>query len=261
MSATTALPAHRFWPQHTEISIDQMSYEKTDTFLKEVLKKANEALEKRGVEVVFLDHVPHQSSINGVDPKQNLLLGISSTERTEPIDILDLKALDEQSLKPVDLLAEEVIAKAEQHLAAKKTDGILCSSSGSKFDIRRIENHRVSIDSKGYLTIDEKRIYTMLDKSYMPIKAERLRSYTILRFVQENEKRIRVIDDYDFIRLNSKGMYFDLAPKILSPNNVIEELKQDAKEYYNYYYEVERDVLTPSMKDKLLAEVIKFPAP
>src|SRR5579871_688771 len=261
MSATTALPAHRFWPQHTDILINQMSHEKTDLHLKEVLKKANEVLEKRGIEVVFLDHVPHQPSVKGVDPKLNLLLGISSTDRSEPIDILDLKALDEQSLKPVDLLAEEVLAKVEQHLAARKTDGILCSRSGSKLDTRRLENHRVSIDSKGYLTIDQKRIYAVLDEGCMPLKAERLRSYTILRFIQESETKIRVIDDYDFIRPNAKGMYFNLTPRILPSSQVIEDLKKDAQEYFDTYFDVGRDVLTQPIKDNLLAEVIKFPAP
>ncbi len=254
------LPAHRFWPlRGTPVS------KTTDcqNFLDEILSKVNEVLNREDLHVQFLAHVPDQPSVTGIDPMRNLLLSLRSQGREEPIDILDLKALDEASLKPLELIVVEVIAKVYQHLSAKKTEGIIFSSSGSKFDLRKLKKGDAAIDDKGYLTIYGKRVVmSSQDEQVVPIKAERIRSYTIIRLIQDERFRIRICDDYDLIRLNEKGMYIDPAGvHTFALEKIASAFRDDAKDYNGKYLEVSRDRLTPSLKDKLLKKMLEFPSP
>jgi hypothetical protein len=258
------LPAHRFWPLHGETQIKEgSSAVDYQIFLDNVLIKANEALGKEDLHVQFLAHVPNEPPVTGIDPMRNLLLSLRFKDREEPIDILDLKALDEASLKPLELIVEEVIAKVHQHLTAKKTEGIIFSSSGSKFDLRKLENCVVAIDDKGYLTIYGKRIVvSSRDEHIVPIKAERMRCYTIMRLILDEEARIRIFDDYDFIRLNEKGMCIDsTVVHTFALKQIASEFREDAKDYDKVYFEVSRDRLTPSLKDKLFEKILEFSSP
>jgi hypothetical protein len=259
MSSTVSLPAHRFWPQSTHLLITEMTNDQCQIFLNDVLKEANKILNEEGWHVLFLEHVPSQPLVRGIDPKLNLLMGIRSNEGTEPIDIFDLKALDEQSLKPKELLIEELIAKVRQHLTAKKTQGIIFSKSGSKFDSRNLDKHHVAIDDKGYLTFNDRRVVFISDKGWSPLKAERLRSYTIVRLVEEND-RVRIFDDYDFIRHNEKGMFIDFQ-LMKVPSEGLGPDQQDGKNYDGYYFRVQRDILSQPLKEKLIEEIHKFPDP
>lgn len=151
------------------------------------------------------------------------------------------------------------LAKVRQHLTAKKTQGVIFSNSGSKFDSRNLDKHLIGIDDKGYLTFNDRRVVFISDKGWTPLKAERLRSYTMMRFVEENDG-VRIFDDYDFIRRNEKGMFID-SQLMKIPLEALGPDQQDAKHYDGYYFRVQRDILSPSLKERLIEEIHKFPNP
>ena len=157
----------------------------------------------------------------------------------ELIDIVYLQCATGDALKTFNQLGEEILKKVAQHLAAKKTAGICISASGSKFDTRGLTKNKVSIDSAGYLTVNGQRITVFLGEKYIELLAERLRGYTILRFIEE-EGAIRIFDEYDLMRADKKGMYIDLK----GPSPVIK-----------------RDELTDKMKEHLREILGRIPRP
>lgn len=241
-----SIPAHRFWPLHGEKNISNLPYLHCSTMLSWILKRANNVLEKKEITVVFLQHVPQQPGIDVIDPKRNLLLAIQTKDGAEPIDILDLKALDETSLKPEDLLVEEVIEKVRQHLAAKKTQGILFSSSGSKLDQRLLDENQFAIDGNGYLRLNGNRLcVSVSDTESKPLQACQLRTYTIIRAVLEGHC-VHLFDEYDLVRLNKRTMFIDLTVVHHDPEGS--------------YYFLERGASTPFLNAKLEAWFQKFAA-
>ncbi len=254
----TKLDAHRYWPLHGDTKIE--SYSKCKQLLDNALEKANKQL--KDVKVVFLNQLPETPNSEGIDPKRNVLLGIETSTGNEPIDIFDIKALDEQSLKPLNLLTEEIVTKVQQHLTAKKTQGILFSSLGAKFDLRQLKKHTVTIDDKGYLLIDSHRVFVKTQENKIrPLKAQSFHSYTILRFISFQEK-IRIIDDYDFARTDQKGMFISTTESItFAKENILPEFQKDDKNYSNGYYALNRDQMTPSLMGNLYEEIKAFPPP
>lgn len=69
-----------------------------------------------------------------------------------------------------------------------------------------------------------------------------LRSYTILRFIEE-EGSIRIFDDYDLQRSDHKGMYVNL------------------QEFHDGMLVLQRDVLTNSLKQRLQEILTAIPTP
>jgi hypothetical protein len=257
----TPLPAHRFWPLHGEINISEMSFLRCSQMLSIILKRANVILEKEGSCVVFLQHVPQFPEVDGIDPHRNLLLGIKAIGKDEPIDILDLKALDETSLKSENLLVEEVVEKVRQHQAAKKTQGILFSSSGSKLDQRLLNGNPFAIDDKGYLRLNDKRLCVRLnDKESMPLKACQLRTYTIMRAALDGQC-VQLFDEYDFVRLNKRTMFIDLTVvHQIKPDDIASNCREDAANYDGSYHLLERGTSTPALNEKLAAMFHKLAA-
>lgn len=217
----------------------------------EAIKLANKELEKENAVLFFKNQVPVDPVTTTIDFKRNILLGIKIGEQEEPIDIIDIKALDEVSIKPKDALAEEMIQKVRQHLLAKKTEGIAISSSGSKFDTRKLQNHTFEIDAQGYARIDDKRIVTPTQNGQWVLKAQSLRSYTILRLVEDDQK-VRLFDDYDLVRQNNKGMFVEPAKVNKFALSEIEEgARKDAEIYEGGYLSLGRDEMTQDLKNRL----------
>lgn len=241
---------------------EDVNAEQIDNLFKSALNQANGLLAKEGVNVFFEQHVPKDPIPKWIDHKRNLLLGISQGTHKEPIDIIDMKEIDETLLKSADTLAKEIVLKVKQHLAAKKTQGILISSSGSKFDIRKLTKHQVAIDTQGYLRIDDTRLAYPTQKGNWILKAENLRSYTIIRVIEEKEGIIRLFDDYDLKRANNLGMITNLSKIItLATKELLEESQGDANDYNGKYFIVERDTLTWETKQGLLDMLNTFASP
>ncbi|MBS0604274.1 MAG: hypothetical protein JSS60_04460 [Verrucomicrobia bacterium] len=251
-----------FWPLHGTVSIGANPFDQSQKLLDSALERANAVLEKKGLKVVFLKQIPIDPHVQGINPQRDILLGIRGKEGQGPLDIIDLKALDEVSLKPAELLGEEIIAKVEQHFAARKTQGILFTSSGCKLDGRRLSGYEISIDEQSYLRIDGKRIFVPSDEGAVPLKSMKLRSYTILRFALDKEQKLRIFDDHDLVRLNNKGMFVDPTAIInLSIEKIAPVYQPEAESYQGSYFQLERDSLSEEVKSELLKILQEFPPP
>ena len=245
----------------TGVSAAQLSQQMIHDQFYEALEKVNLEVQKRcDVSAIFIEHAPKEPASTYVDPTRNLLLGIAHEGASEPISILDLKALD-GSIKTVEDLVLEISFKVEQHLTAKKTAGILFSASGSKFDTRKLdEKWQAAIDQQGYFTINDNRlVYTVPDGRFLPIKADRLASYTQFRLVFEEPNKIRLFDDYDFIRPDHRGMLINVE-KIhqIAVSQLVKGFEEDAKSYKGDYYLLERDTLTDPKKEHLYGVLCFF---
>jgi hypothetical protein len=224
--------------------------EKTSELFAEALKRANKELAAEGVVVLLKDPVDHT---------KNLTLWIQKDGVERPISIFDLKALDEVSLKSVEAMATEIVLKVKQHVTAEKTKGILISTSGSKFDGRRLENHELAIDVAGYITVDGNRLLHGGSKYVIP--AERWSSYTVIRFLEDGDL-LWPFDDYDLARENEKGACIDLTTvKKLSAEELMERSREGAVGYHGSYFVCERPTLKPEDKQRLYTELCKFPVP
>ena len=223
----------------------------------EALALANEELEEAAV--FYVHQFPREPVKKCVDPDRNILLGVRTACGEEPIDIVDLKGLDETTIKPADALAREIVLKVKQHLLAKKTDGIIFSSTGTKFDPRFLGIHRFGMDEKGYLLIDNARVLYGNEKVFRVIKADVFHTYTICRVVAEGSG-VRVFDDYDLVRENNRGMFVDCKSRMwVPPKNLLEEFREDATAYKRDYVQLKRDELTPELKGRIIALYRQFP--
>ncbi len=178
-------------PVSENISIDSLAEGQLPLFLQKAIDIANESLTEDGLAVVFMEQLRDHNMLLGLQ-----LLG--SQER-EPIDIIAMKALNTRNVKPENVLAEEICSKVKQHLIAKKTHGIIFSSSGSKFDTRLLPNHQIAIDKDGFFTVNGRRIAIEAEGEYREIKAHIWRSYTIIRLHKE-ENYILGFDEHDLVR-------------------------------------------------------------
>lgn len=226
-----------------------------DTYFKDTLAFANDMLKKRGIEVVFLGHTPQEPQLEYIDHNRDLLLGIKQTgvDGEEPIDIIDLKALQTNEIKTSIDLFRELERKIDQHLAAKTTSGIVFSSTGSKFDTRPLQNHTFSIDAMGYVRIDSHRLAMKTPKEeFLIVPAGMLRSYTILRLIEEGSECVRITDDHDIVREDGRGMYVDLS-KIhqISADRLLPRSQEDAQSYEGNYLLIERDSLSQEKKEQI----------
>ncbi len=194
-----------------------------------------------------------------VDPARNILLGVRTDTGEEPIDIVDLKGLDESTIKPADALAREIVLKVRQHLVAKKTEGIVISSSGTKFDPRFLGIHSFGIDGQGYLLIDRCRVLYGDESPFRVIKAEIFHTYTICRVIAE-KGGIRLFDDYDLVRRNNLGMFVDTSSRTwVTSIALMEEFQADARAYEEHYVVLMRDELTPAKKESVIDCYRQFP--
>lgn len=202
-------------------------------------------------------------------PVHNLVLRMKHMGGEEPIDIFDLKALNEGFIKTCDDLKNEMVAKARQHIAAKQVSGILFSTSGSKFDVRRLDDSStLSIDVHGYLRFANQRLAVKSNDFFYPIKAANLRCYTILRLMQREDGVIRLFDDYDLVRKNNRGAFIDpRKPYTLGLDQIAKSsvtnatIFEDAKSYQGQYLLFERDELTAPEKQELLQTLQQWPIP
>lgn len=69
------------------------------------LEEANRKLEKEGIKVFFVEQVPKKPISYLIDHESNILLGIEKDSQSEHIDIIDIKALDGKSIKPLEILS------------------------------------------------------------------------------------------------------------------------------------------------------------
>jgi hypothetical protein len=233
------------------IPISELTEVQPYQILYDALLSANEQLKGENVSVLFKDHIPQQPVASGIDCSRNILLGIQKDGREELIDIVYMKSLDENFIKPVDVLAEEIVRKVKQHLLAKQAEGILFSASGSKFDPRKLTKNTFGIDQEGYIRVNNNRVAYLTGEGYRVIKAEVLRSYTITRLIEEGEI-IRFFDDYDPVRRNNRGMFIDPTKlQQLVHTQLDEGSRKDAKNYDGGYVLIGRDELTIETKQRL----------
>ncbi len=233
------------------------------SYFNDALELANKALQPQGIELVLIQHVdPQQPHKEFIDPSCDLLLGIKleGTEEVEPIDILDVKALQEDQIKtPIDL-HKEMLNKVGQHLLAKTTSGIAFSASGSKFDTRKLQDHTFTIDPQGYARMDSHRLAMETPKGeFFIVPADRMRSYTILRLIEEGEGIIRITDDHDPVRSNSRGMFVNTSTvHQITVDKLLPRCQDDAKDYDNNYLLIQRDTLTQDTKERIYSVLQTF---
>jgi hypothetical protein len=209
----------------------------TDEIFHKAIQRANAHLEQR--RVAFHQQITPQSATSYIDPNHDILLKIDGEEL---IDIISLKTVDGQGIKTSEVLGAEILKKVHQHCIAKKTEGILFSASGSKLDVRALKENRVSIDAEGYLRINDYRLVLLSGPIPVILQAQQLRSYTIVRFIEE-KGTIRIFDDYDLQRPDNKGMYVNL------------------EELHEGMLVVHRDLLTDSLKQRLREILKSIPVP
>lgn len=258
------MPAPVQFVNHGHKSIEALEKSEAYHTLNQAIEISNKMLDQDKVWVTFIQqlspHPPEKPEL--LDPQYNMLLGIQIGDRQEPIDMIDLKALDEKSIKSAEGLAQEIVQKTKQHLAAKKIKEILISSSGSKFDTRKLQEHALSIDEADFLLVDGHRLAIETeDREYWVLRAPVFRSYTISRWVNEGEK-IRAFDDYDLVRRNSRGMRVDVS-KIhdLAIEQLVERSRAAAQNYANGYFLVERDQMTRDTIQRLYTILSEIPSP
>lgn len=242
----------------TGISPDEM----IDALFREALKQVNEELKSLEVTVFFMGHDLAKPVPALVNYRENLILGIEYKGQKRPISIFDLKALDEKSIKTVEDQVNEMKNKVLQHLAATKTKGILFSSTGTKFDSRVLQGHQVLIDEKDYLIVDGHRIaYPIPNGSFLVLKAGRLASYTMIALVNEDPKRIRMVDSYDLVRLDNRGMYINVETvHQIAVEALLKESQEEAIGYTAGYYLFGRDQFTDQLKERLYNVLTSLPS-
>jgi len=219
--------------------------------LNTALETANKQLSDQGIRVIFDKDLG----------SNNMHLKIQHDQEVEHIDMIGMAALDEASIKSADALAEEIVLKTNQHLAARKTDGILFSSLGSKFDTRALKHHKVSIDPNGYLRFNGHRVALKVGDQYWPLQASTFRSSSIIRLINEGDE-IRSFDDLDLVRIDKRGMLINVS-KIhdIAIDQLVPRAREAAKEYSGKYYLVERDELTPERIKHLSFVLSEIPSP
>lgn len=133
----------------------------------------------------------------------------------------------------------------------------MISSSGSKFDVRQLKDHSLNIDQQGYLRVDNNRVvFSAAEKGFLVIKAENLRSYTIIRVLAE-DGRIQFFDDYDLVRRDNEKMFIDIGKAHqLVVNLFCKDSAEDAKTFPGEYVFLWRDNFTAEEK-KHLSEILK----
>lgn len=224
------------------IPVNALTEEQPQQIFYEAIDYANARLKKKNAVAVFKNQLPEEPLTPWIDANRNLLLGVQIHGREEPIDIIYLKTLDGNCIKTSQILGYEIIQKVEQHLLAKTIKEILISESGSKFDTRALTKNKISIDLEGYIRVNDHRLVVLTSQGAVEIQAKQLRSYTILRFIEENGI-IRIFDDFDLLRQDNRGMYLD--PEKLHDKFIV----------------IQRDELTAKTKEHL-AEVLKtIPSP
>ena len=224
----------------------------------EALRLANAELGE-DTTVCFISQWPKEPVGDFLDPDRNVLLGVSTNEGDEPIDIIDLKGLDETTIKPVDALAHEMVLKVTQHLVAKRMEGIFISRMGSKFDSRCLTQHRFGCDEKGYLLLEGCRILYQQGREFRVIKAEVFHSNTICRLIEE-AGGVRLFDDYDLVRRNCRGMFISTTGHMrVYADRLTDVFRADAVGYQGDYLQLERDELTEEVKARIIECYRQFP--
>ena len=236
--------------------VETLEKGEAEAILDKALESANKRLSEDGIQVFFEKQIS----------PYNMLLSAKWDNVHEYIDTIGMDALDELSIKSVDTLAEEIVQKTKQHIAARKTNGILFSVSGAKIDTRFLADHYVSIDKYNYytdyLSIDGHRVAIKVENNeYRPLTASTFRSYTIIRLVNEG-KKIRPFDDYDLVREDKKGMVIDVS-KVhnIAIHKLVERARKPAEDYKGGYYLLERDEMSPDVIKHLYTTLSRMQAP
>ena len=255
-------PAIGNYPRVEFVSVGTPQEELSPTSIQErfveALSLANEQLEREAI-VYYIDQWPEDPVGDFIDPDRNILLGILTQNGDEPIDIIDLKGLDETTIKSVDALALEMVLKVRQHLVAKKTKGIFISRMGTKFDHRFQMFESFRCDEEGYLRFYDCRLLYLQKMHYRVIKADEFHSNTVCRIL-DVPLGIRLFDDYDLVRRDHRGMFIETDVKIRIPlEDVAKMFRVDAEKYQGFYLILERYELTHEEKEWIIARYRKFP--
>jgi hypothetical protein len=186
----------------------------------------SESISEEAKEVLFLENmnqalalVNNESDEFTVSLESNFypdfLLKVALSDGTEmSIDIVTPRNWTDNGteMKEVSSLAEEIKDKVNNHLQAARVEGILVSSSGSKFDVRCLKNHICSIDSDGYLTIDDHRILYSKSEPWI-LEAKSIRSYGIMLLIEDGDA-IYITDRNASMRPDRVGMQITCQTEI-----------------------------------------------
>lgn len=204
------------------------------------LRGANKALEKEGLSLSFSGQVPEVGYPTWINPQGKVMLRMGWGGKDEVIGPIDLKALDQESIKSEEFLKQEMIRIARLHIIARKTPNILISSLGAKFDIRKLDKINISIDPQEYIRVNGKRIVVHTDAGFWVLKAPDIHSYTLYRIVEDGDV-LRLFDDESLVREGMKQIVIDLAKTLklqvskLEPNSRADAL--DGEEYFIFSFE------------------------
>ncbi len=248
---------------HGSQMIDGLSNEGAYNILFQALELSNKKLNEEGISVVFIEQVSPQALKNPqLLDTQYILLGIQKEGQQKPIDVINLRALDEISIKSQEGLVNEIVNKVRQHIAAEKIKEIIFSSTGSKLDTRLLTTHTVVVDGQGYLTVNQQRIAIKTDqKDYKILEALALRSPTIIRLIEENDK-ILFLDDYDLVRKDEKGMCIDTSKTEKIASGLLgSKDRHNAKGYSGRYFLLEEYKISKEIADQLRDVLSKIPPP
>jgi hypothetical protein len=205
------------------------------------LIKANESLLKEhDVELSCGGQWPRKigDRFEAFDQRPDIDLYMQVNGEWVHIDIIYMRQMPQEpeKLKTISQLAQDMVAKATQHLEAMKNAKIHISSSGSKLDLSGVEKE-VLIDEKGYIRINGLRIVNKNSEGkYKPIKASDIRSHTIMRVQKLPNGIFNMTDDFDPIRTDGiEGIFCPVNEALeISQENIIEERQFDSKEVEKY---------------------------
>ena len=235
MSVDLPPPAH-----HQYVDVQSLSPIEAGQVITYALTIVNQQLKE--FQVVFIGQPCGELEQSGrqlmIAPKEPLDLAIEYPDHTrECFDYINVvpwvgynpnEGRLTNGFKTSEVLAKEITAKLEQHLAAKMNPKILISSSGSKYNVENLTHNIVSIDAQGYLRVNDIRLWAQKGG---PLKASSFRSDEIIG-MEELEGRINFTDKKD----PAPMFYIDLK-QFLEPSldALSEEKRVDAEGYHGKY--------------------------
>lgn len=206
----------------------------------------------------YFKNIQVGKSIGPVDFAGDAPLCIRSSGHTRAIDVINSFAID-GSYKTKGQLAEEITQKISMHLLAETTENILITASGCKFDLRKLTEHRVEVDSLGYLRVNGLRIVTTSHLGYFVLSAHRIHSYTIFRLFQSHEnKQLCLCDDMTLCGNEKRGFMI----KVNDPLDLSSEYVSGADpNYLGLYYHMHVFTLSSSEQTEFQHLLESYPIP
>ena len=147
------------------------------------------------------------------------LLYICVEGEKEFISVIDTKTPEGTSLKKPEVLAAEIVRKAQLHWAAKSVHAICISRLGAKMDTRRLSSHTFVVDSKDNIYVDSLRLMTEEEGGCVVVaRASLLHSSKIKRLIEKGS-HIFVFDADD---LRNKTVMWINTERMVTRRSVVQ---------------------------------------